>query len=505
MNRIGTTLASATFFCFASAAVAMPAVGMFVDDDDEAEEAEAPEEDTDDYLLLRGGDVYTGTGGVLRGADLLVKNGVIEAIGNEFYVPDEAEIFDVRGLRLYPGLVALSASSRITQGSFAPAEDLDEPGYDPALDAAGDDEWDFDALELAGDFAPDDAATRTVDTYDPFSTYLALALANGITTIEQSGAAIKLKRFTIDDVVLRDDYLSSLSFGSPDARRGLRKDFAAARGYLNAMREWRANDEEGEEPSKRGVNATVLSVLEGDTRAKFNANDREDLLGIARLAQDYGFRPVIDGCREGWIVADELGRAGATAIINARDRRWKPDLQVAEGGSSIENAAKLHQAGVQVAIKPLSGSVDLGGIAGRDLLALTIEAGFAVRGGLSDQAALESITMVPARVMGVDHRVGSLEVGKDADILITDGDILHYETFVQYAVVAGEMAYDKSDELFYAHIRPQPEREMVSEDGDDEVSESDEADDEADESEDGEAPDEEEDGDDDEDDDSDEG
>jgi adenine deaminase len=94
---------------------------------------------------------------------------------------------------------------------------------------------------------------------------------------------------------------------------------------------------------------------------------------------------------------------------------------------------------------------------------LPIEADFAVRGGLSEQAALEAITIVPARVLGVDHRVGSLEVGKDCDLVVTDGDILHYQTFVQYAVVEGKQVYDKSAELFFAHIRPHAETTLAPE------------------------------------------
>jgi hypothetical protein len=195
-------------------------------------------------------------------------------------------------------------------------------------------------------------------------------------------------------------------------------------------------------------------VLRNERMARFSASERGDLLGIARLAQEFGFRPVIQGGREAWIVADELGRAGATVILVPRERRWGDPLRVAEDGSSIENAAILHAAGCQVAVQASSSSIDLGGIAGRDLIALNLEAGFAIRGGLSNEAALQAITIVPARLMGADHRIGSLEVGKDADVLITDGDLLHYETFVQYAVVAGSVAYDKQDELYYAHIRP---------------------------------------------------
>jgi imidazolonepropionase-like amidohydrolase len=165
---------------------------------------------------------------------------------------------------------------------------------------------------------------------------------------------------------------------------------------------------------------------------------------------------VIEDAVEGWTVADELGRAGATVVLTPRTRRTKSELLSSEGGSSIENAAKLHAAGCQIAIVPQSKGVDLGGIVGRDILHLPIEAGFAIRGGLPEQAAFEAITIVPARILGVAHRVGSLEVGKDCDLIITDGDILHYETFVQWSVVDGKVVYDKQQELYYAHIRPRP-------------------------------------------------
>jgi hypothetical protein len=76
---------------------------------------------------------------------------------------------------------------------------------------------------------------------------------------------------------------------------------------------------------------------------------------------------------------------------------------------------------------------------------------------MSEDAALDAITIVPARLMGLSHRIGSLEVGKDCDVIVTDGDILHYETFVQWSVVGGKLAYDKQAELWFAHIRPRPE------------------------------------------------
>ena len=199
--------------------------------------------------------------------------------------------------------------------------------------------------------------------------------------------------------------------------------------------------------------------------ARFTAYEQSDLLGIARLAQQYRFRPVIQGCTEGWVVADELGRAGAYAVVTPRTLRDPQEQLAHPNGSSIDNAAILTAAGVQDAIVPANTSIDLGGTAGRDLLSLPLEAGFAILGGLDVRRALKGITVVPARLLGIDNRVGTLEIGKDADVVVTDGDLLHYQTFVQYTVIEGKLAYDKQKEIFYSHIRPRAEVEPVVDPG----------------------------------------
>jgi hypothetical protein len=302
-----------------------------------------------------------------------------------------------------------------------------------------------------------------------------LGLAAGITSTGQGRAAVKLKRYIsqdpplaydFDGVVLSSKTYASMSWSSSSAKRTLREKFTRAAEYLREYHQWQIDvkkDKELKEPKKSGVDGSTLEVLKGELLPRFRADERLDLLGIARFAQEFGFRPVIDGCREGWTVADELGRAGAMAILTARDRRDKGEELRREGGSSIENATLLSAAGVQVAIVPSSKGISLSGIVGRDIMHLTVEVDFAIRGGLSERLALDSITRVPARMMGISHRVGTLEVGKDCDLIVTDGDLLHYETFVQYAVVDGDLVYDKQDELYYAHIRPRPESSLAPE------------------------------------------
>lgn len=427
-RRFDVRLVRAAACVFAACALGAPA--LFAQEggaepqagsDGAAAGADEAKKDEGDWFAVVNGDVHTGTGAVLRGATVLARGGVIRKIGHDLEVPADAKLLDATGLRVYPGLVALNVRGVANRSG----------------------------------------ATDHADTFDPYSQNLVLALAAGITTVSEGGAAIKLKRREVKGVVARERYLSTLSYtsGAPRAKGELEAKFEAAAAYLRRYREWeelKKSNKELKEPAARGVDPGVRAILENRTMARFNATTRTDLLGIARLAQKYKFRPVIEGAVEAWAVADELGRAGAYAVVVPRTRRDKTEELVRDGGSSIENAAILHRSGVQVAIQATSTFIDLGGIAGRDILHLPIEAGFAVRGGLSEQAALEGITIVPARILGVEHRVGSLEVGKDCDLILLDGDLLHYQSLVQYTVVDGKLVYEKDKELYYAHIRPRP-------------------------------------------------
>lgn len=382
---------------------------------DKPEEEVKKEEKEDTFLAVTGGDVYTVTGGVLRGATVLCKNDKIERIGYGVTIPERAARLDATGLRVYPGLIACDSSGIV--------------GSEPV-----------------------DLNT------DVFALNLTIALGSGLTTVISGETAAKLTYGTLEGIVLRANLFTNLRLGSGEQRRKLREEFQKIRDFHHELEEYnrrKAEGEEGlEEPKPKGLNSGYRALLEGDAVAKVQANSANDLRVLCRFIQDFGFRAVVYGAIEGWVVADELGRSGVSCVVVPRQVRSVDRSRNQPNGSRVENAAMLYDRGVSVAVIPSSTGISLSGLAGRDLMTLPMEAAFAVRGGLPRQAALEAITIGAARILGIDDRVGSLAAGKDADLIVTDGDILHYQTMVYYTVVNGRLVYDKEKESLFAHIRP---------------------------------------------------
>jgi imidazolonepropionase-like amidohydrolase len=373
----------------------------------------------DHFLAVTGGRVHTVTGPVLAGATILCKNGKIISIGKEAVLPQECEIVDAAGRDVYPGLVACNS---------------------------------------VGVFAPSNLADNT----DVFGLSMDFAVAAGITSALAGNEVGKLTYGGVEDMLLSRNTFYNLAYTArnPLEKRKLRADLDRVRGYLRDLEKHeieKLTDKDAKAPDKeflKGRYEELRKLLAGETIAVTFANTADELLDLVDLVENYGIKLVVRGAYEGWIVAEHLGRAGIDVIMTPRTSVNPDPAANRLSGSTIENAALLHKAGVRVAVVPLGAGIQLTLLAGRDLLNLNLEAAFAVRGGLSNDDALKTITIDAARVMGVDDRVGSLEVGKDADIIVADGDLLHYMTMVQYTVVNGRLVYDKSKQTLFSHIRP---------------------------------------------------
>lgn len=378
----------------------------------------------DRWFAVLNGTVHTVSGPVLEGVTILCRNGRILEIGRDLTLPEGTETLDAAGLQVYPGLVAVR-SSGIHGGN------------------------------------PDEGT-------DVYSLNMSLALAAGITTAVSGNVAAKLTYGTLDDMIVKRDLFESLSYSSrnTNGKRTVREGLDRVRQYLRdvaAYEEDKRLNTDAKAPDDkwiRGPYASYLKLLKGQAAALVDAGNAHELLEWCELADTYGIHFVVRGGYEAWTVAPRMSRAGMAAIITPRQRIDSNPQLNRPTGSTIENAQILHDHGIRLAITPVGSlfgpgyNISLGGLAGRDLLHLALEAAFAVRGGLPNDDAVRTVTIDAACILGIDNRVGSIEVGKDADFVITDGDLLHYMTLARWTVVNARVAYDKQKEGLYSHIRP---------------------------------------------------
>lgn len=405
-----------------------------------AQQAPPKEDKKPIYVALTGGDVQTVTQGVVKGGTILFKDDKIYRIGTSVEIPEGATSIDVRGKRVLPGFIAPYARSL---------------GITPS-------------------------AGKVADALDPYSESINLALAGGITSayVEPSpagggvfggappsapGAMIKMSYGSLDGMLIAEPSGISLAAwvnGSSSERYDLKENLLKARAQLEKERDFEKRRTESrlkadEKPPNKasGIVETYVKLLRGELIARIPAPHADEIRRALELINEFRFKAVLFDLVEGWTMAEEIGRARAYCLVEPRGKEHAPRNSPRPAGSSIEQAAILRKAGVKFSLLPPNPSVATGGTAGRDLQTLPLEAAFAIRGGLDEKTALESITITAAEICGVESRVGSLEEGKDADVAVLDGDPFDYRTFVELTFVNGKLLYEKSKSPYFSHLQ----------------------------------------------------
>jgi len=413
-----------------------------------AEEKPAPEpaKKVEHWLAITGGDVYLGTGQLLRRATVLVGDDKIKSVGYDIEIPEGAQVIDGAGKMVTPGYVAVKAS---------------------------------------GMGAPRSETADVADSVNPFDPTIKMGLAAGITsflasfgsgTAKPGGktAVIKLAYGDAKGMVVASNTVYSMRVPLGAAEwHDLRKAVDKARKALAAA----ATPSETKKPEpasktpprggrpagkKKGDDESLKRVLEG--KAQLWISGRRGQLGTEEIRQALeiatlvGHGVVLDSPTTAWVVPDEIAATDSMVILNPRSAVEPDPGRPGTTGDNPAAARLLAQAGVPIAVTPPPGrfgGARLGtmGILGQDLNTIHLDAAFAVRGGLDNRRALRTITLDAARIVGAGERIGSIEPGKDADLLILDGDPLHYRTFVEKAIVNGKLVYQKDKEPFYSHIK----------------------------------------------------
>jgi imidazolonepropionase-like amidohydrolase len=264
-----------------------------------------------------------------------------------------------------------------------------------------------------------------------------------------SGQTVYLKprlAQTIDDLVFCDDLLNGICGGMKMANGtnsirengpfpGTRaKSAAIVRSLFLKAQQYREK-KEGDEPPPRDLEMeALLEVMDGRRIVHFHTHRQHDILTALRLGEEFGFTPVLHHVSEGWKVADEIAAAGAPASIIVLD---SPGGKIEADELYITTGGVMERAGVDVAYHTDDYITD-------SRLFLR-SAALGVRGGMSREAALESLTLAGARMLGLDDRIGSLEPGKDADFIVLSGDPLSVYTHVEQTYIDGERVFDRAD------------------------------------------------------------
>lgn len=415
----------------------------------------APAAKSDDkpkaYTAIVGGDVYLGTGQRLSGATVLIADTKIEAVGHNLTLPEGATVIDAKGKCVSPGFVCVQGNG-MGAGRGAPYVDSVNP-YDPEIKQA-----------LASGV----------------TTFLAGAVGGGGGMPGGSNAVIKLAYGDLRGMVLKEDAVVGMSASMSLAERDKFEDTVKkCREYLTAVAEFpakKAADPQAKEPQPPQGAEKLLAVIKGELplwlsvggmamnpfggmtrRGNAKNSDVDGIRQALEIAKLLGRGVVLQKPTSAWVIPDEIAATGSMVYLSPRDRLPADPSDPETTGSNLASAALLAKAGVPVAVTCPVGmfggaGVGTGGIMGQDLNTPHLDAAFAVRGGLDNRKALRTLTLDAAKILGVDRRVGSLEAGKDADVLILQGDPLHYATFVTTAMVNGKVVYEMAKEPLYKHL-----------------------------------------------------
>lgn len=376
-------------------------------------------------VAIRAGTVHTMAGASIPDGVIVIRDGRIESLGPASSTPVPAGFRLLTAEVATPGLV--DAHSVVGLAGY-----LNQP-------------QDQDQLERS---APMQPQLRAIDAYNAQETLVGWLRGFGVTTIHTGhgpGALVsgqtmiaKTRGTTVDQAVVVPLAMIASNLGpaalaekekSPGTRA---KQMSMLRAALIRAEEYRlksAAPAAGERPARDLELEAMASVLEGRTPLLVTVNRAQDILSALRLAAEFRIRVVLDGAAEAYLVLDEIAGAGVPVILHPTMARAHDERE----NLSLETAARLEAAGIPFALQSGYESYV------PKTRVVLFEAGIAAANGLDFREALAAITIDAARILGVGDRVGSLEIGKDGDVALFDGDPFEYTTHVTAVVIEGEV------------------------------------------------------------------
>lgn len=388
-------------------------------------------------ILIRNGKIHTMAGEILEHGSVLIEGDKIVAVEENIDISTSEDdiIINAEGLWVMPGIIESHCHIGITE---------EKKGME------GD-----DCNESTSPITP---YVRALDAVNPLDPAFYNAIGAGITSVMVGPGStnvvggqflfMKTHGRVVDKMAVLEPAAMKISFGenpksffkelnkSPSTRMGiaslLREELFGAEEYKKKKDKAIAGDEEFEEDFKL---EPWIPVLNREIPLKAHVHRTDDILTAIRIAKEFDLRLTLDHCSEGHIIADEIKESGYDVILG-------PDLasrnKIEIRNADFKTSGVLNNKGVTVAITS-DHPVTL-------IQYLPIYAGLAAKAGLGIEEGLKAITINAAIICGVDNRVGSIEVGKDADIAIFTGNPMEIFTETVYTIINGEIVYQIEDE-----------------------------------------------------------
>ncbi|SHK48703.1 amidohydrolase family protein [Rhodothermus profundi] len=377
-------------------------------------------------LAVRADTLYTMSGAPIIEGVVLIRDGKIEQVGpaQDVRVPEGYQVLEAAVVT--PGLI--DAHSVVGLAGIL--------NYD----------HDQDQLDRSDPIQPE---LRAIDAYNAREKLVAWVRSFGVTTLHTGhgpGAVIsgqtmlvKTRGETVEEALV--DSVATVAatlgpmieryFRSPGTRAKavamLRAELLKAQAY---RRKRQASDPARRPDPDLGLE-TLVRVLDGEIPLMITAQQVPEIMAALRLQREFGFRLILDGAAEAYLVLDEIKKAGVPVILHPTMVRPRGETV----NATLETAARLYEAGIPFAFQSGFESYV------PKTRVVLFEAAMAVANGLPRMAALEALTIQAARILGIADRVGSLEPGKDADLVLFDGDPFEYTTHVCGVIIEGELVH----------------------------------------------------------------
>lgn len=383
-------------------------------------------------LVIKNGYIKTMNGDDIENGQIIIEEGKIKAVGNDLEIPEDAEIIDAKGYLITPGLIDGHCHIGMWEEGIG-----------------------FEGADGNEDTEPITPQLRAIDAINPMDQGFQDAIEGGVTAavtgpgsanvVGGTFLAMKTSGKRVDDMVIKDPVAMKIAFGenpkrvydeqhkSPVTRMAiaalLRETLYEAKQYKEDLEE--SNEDPDKKPDFDLKLEALLPVMRKEIPLKAHAHRADDIFTALRIAKEFDVDITLDHCTEGHLIAEELKEAGKPCLIGPTfGSRTKYELK----NKSFETPKILLDAGIKIAIITDSNVIPI--------QHLPMCAGMAVKAGLPEEEAWKAITINPAEITGISDRVGSIEVGKDADIAIFKGNPLlevDYETAM--TIIEGKVVY----------------------------------------------------------------